>query len=57
MKSQNSKVNRTLSTLALILKDLPNTKIQELHQAINDDRDGYSFNFKQEVENYRCFVK
>jgi hypothetical protein len=57
MKSVNKKVNRTLSTIALIVKDLPDSKIQEIHDAINDNRDGYDYNFKQAVEHYKAFVQ
>ena len=53
MISTNSKVNRTLSTIALIVKDLPDDKIQELHNAINDKEDGYRYDFKQAVNSYR----
>jgi len=49
MKSHNTKVNRLLSALAVELKDLPDEKIE----LINDERDGYDFDFVSEVRSFR----
>ncbi len=57
MRTNNTKVNRTLSALAIVLKDLPDNKIDEIHKVINDERDGYTFDFKLEVDKMRAFVK
>ena len=55
-KSCNTKVNRTLSAMAIELKDLPDDKQQRLHKLINDERDGYVFDWLGEVAVYRRFV-
>ena len=57
MRRKNKKVNRLLSAIALRLKDLPDSTIIELHDIINDKRDGYDYDFKMAVENYRLFTK
>ena len=56
MKSNNSKVNRMLSALAVELRELPDEQIKSIHKLINDDIDGYNFDFISEVNSMRCFV-
>ena len=56
MKSNNPKVNRMLSALAVELRELPDEQIKNIHKLINDDIDGYNFDFISEVNSMRSFV-
>lgn len=56
MKSYNTKVNRLLSALAVELRELPDEQIIRIHNLINDNRDGYNFNFISEVNSTRSFI-
>jgi hypothetical protein len=56
MKTKNTKVVRMLRALAVELKDMPDKKIQRIHDTINDE-DGYDFDFKGEVETLRYRVQ
>ncbi len=53
MKTSLKKVNRTFDALAVLLCRLPDKTIDNIHAVINDDKDGYFFNFKSAVEKYR----
>ena len=57
MKSQNSKVTRLLKALAIELKDLHDEKIIRIHDIINDERDGYIFNFIQCIDSANILIK
>jgi hypothetical protein len=45
-----------LSALAVELRELPDEQIKSIHKLINDDRDGYTFDFISEVNSMRSFV-
>jgi len=53
MRSNNTKVNRLLRAMALELMDLPYEKHKRLDQIINDDRDGYVYNWLGTVDWWR----
>lgn len=57
MKSNNTKVDRLPSVLAIKLKDLPDDKVNRVHDLINDTYDGYDFNFNRCVKTARYFVR
>ena len=52
-KSKNTKVSRLLDAMAVTLCDLPDETVKELHATINDDRDGYEFDFVSAINGYR----
>ncbi len=52
----NTKVKRMLSAIALVCKDEDPDLIEAIHNVIVDKRDGYSFDFKQSIESWKCFV-
>jgi hypothetical protein len=54
--TKNTKVDRLLDTLALELKDLEKERVCRIHNIINDERDGYNFNFKMRVETWKCIT-
>ena len=54
-RSHNSKVSRLLSALAFELKDLPEKKQQRIDRIINDERDGYIFDWSSTVQVLRRF--
>ncbi len=56
MKSTNSKVNRMLDAIACELQGLPDETIARIHDIIDDDRDGYTFDFNVTVLRYRLFT-
>jgi hypothetical protein len=56
MISNNTKVERLLRALAVELKDLSDDKIKKIHDMINDNSDGYNFDFVSEVNSIRYFV-
>ena len=45
MLSNNTKVNRMLQAIACELKNADEEMIEHLHAIINDERDGYNFDF------------
>ncbi len=51
--SKNTKVNRLLEAMAVILHDNSDITIKELHAVINDERDGYNFDFIAACNSYR----
>ena len=53
----NTKVERLLDAMAIVLKDENPKLIAKLHEVINDKRDGYEFDFIAKVLNYKSFVK
>ena len=42
--------------MALILKDIDDATIKKLDTAINDERDGYYFDFIESVNSYRSLM-
>ena len=56
-RSSNSKVDRLLSSLGCLLKDLPDDQQKEINHVINDLRDGYIFDWIGHVETWRSLVK
>ncbi len=56
-RSSNPKVKRLLSSLAMLLKDLPDDQQNEINHTINDLRDGYIFDWIGHVATYRSLVK
>lgn len=56
-RSSNPKVRRLLSSLALLLKDLPYDQQKEINHIINDLRDGYIFDWTSHVASYRSLVE
>lgn len=53
----NTKVKRLLSALAVVMKDESPALIEEVHKVINDERDGYNFDFKAEVDYFKSFIE
>ena len=56
-RSSNAKVKRLLSSLSLLLKDLPDEQQKEINHTINDLQDGYIFDWVGHVSTYRSLVK
>lgn len=56
-KSKNTKVNRLLGALAVELREQSDATILNIHNIINDERDGYDFDFVTAVNAYRQFVE
>ena len=52
MKSTNSKVNRTLNAIALT-QNLPDSQAIDINTVINDEQDGYDFDFIAAVNHFR----
>ncbi|KKN56249.1 hypothetical protein LCGC14_0573940 [marine sediment metagenome] len=52
-RSNNAKTKRLLSSLAVVLKDLPHNQQKQIDHVINDLRDGVRFNWIGSVEVYR----
>lgn len=52
-RSCNTKVNRFLRTLALELKNLPYATHKRIDAIINDERDGYKYNWLGIVDWWR----
>ena len=61
MLTKNSKVERMLQAMAVVLKDENSVLIKKLHKVIRDEYninpDGYSYNFVAMCENYKSIVK
>ena len=55
-KSTNTKVNRLLGALAVELRGLDDNVIVRIHNIINDDLDGYDFDFIGAVNSFRSFI-
>ena len=53
MRTTNKKANRTFDALAHALNYLPDKTIYKINGIINDQRDGYRFDFIAAVNNYR----
>ncbi len=55
-RSKNSKVRRLLSALAIELKDLPHDLQLRIDFVINDNRDGYDYNWLGMTDYWRNFL-
>ncbi len=55
-RTKNSKVYRTLDTIAACVYDCPDNLIREIHAGITDERDGYKFDFIEAVNTYRIML-
>ncbi len=55
--SKNTKVDRMLSALAIVVKDEKLSLIMAMDRVINDDQDGYGFNFTDTAVNARTWVQ
>ena len=53
MRTKNTKANRTFDALACALNYLPDKTIHKINSVINDERDGYHFDFIAAVNSYR----
>ncbi len=53
MRTTNTKANRTFDSLACALSYLPDKTIYKINSIINDERDGYRFDFVAAVNSYR----
>ncbi len=57
MRTTNTKVNRTFEALAVALSALPDKTIDRIHALINDEQDGYIFDFRLAVDLFRRLTK
>jgi hypothetical protein len=53
----NSKTKRLLDAIAIVLKDERPRLIEAVHKVVTDKRDGYPYDFKLTVENYKHFIQ
>lgn len=56
MKTKNSKVERMLRALSIVMKDESKALIQAMQTVITDERDGYDYNFLQMAESSQITV-
>jgi len=57
MRNRNKKVSRLLRALALELKDLPYEVHKRIDIIINDDRDGYVYNWIGMIDWWQNFIR
>ena len=57
MRSNNAKVNRMLDAMAVSCVNCTDRFVKEINHVINDERDGYNFDFIKAVYNYRRLIE
>ena len=57
MKSANAKVIRMLKAMAVLMKDEDPALLLKMHKTINDEEDGYDFDFLGEVYSVQSQVQ
>lgn len=53
----NKKVIRMLQSIAIVMINEDSKLIKKIHEVINDERDGYKFDFIGAVHNAKCLIK
>jgi hypothetical protein len=57
MKTKNTKVERMLQALSIVVKDENKNLIKAMNSVIADGRDGYDYDFVSMAESSRITVK
>ncbi len=57
MKTKNTKVERMLGALSIVVKDENKKMLKAMAEVISDERDGYDYDFEAMAESNRIFVQ